>query len=75
MALYDWEISTQNTIYETFELLMMMVRRRCNLRVTEEQTQSFLNQVMNLALQLVRAHMCEYAAIKKKSVDAASACL
>ena len=36
MALYDWEISSQNTIYEAFELLMMMVRRRCNLRVAEE---------------------------------------
>lgn len=75
MVLYDWEISTQSTIYEAFELLMMMIRRRCNLRVTEEQTQTFLNQVMNLALQLIRAHLCAYSAIKKKSLDAASACL
>jgi hypothetical protein len=75
MNLLDWEASQQPTVYEVFELLMMMVKRRVHGRICQSESETFISDVYNLAIQLLRAQLCSLDSLKRKSVDSASAAI
>ena len=71
MNLVDWEISTQSTVFESFELLMMMLKRRLHGKIYLNETEKFLNEVYTVALQLIRVSICSFDHFKKRQLETA----
>jgi Cyclin, N-terminal domain len=75
MNLVGWEVTSCPTVYEVFELAIMMVRRRLHMRVTEAQTVAFLSECQSLGASLLRASLCTLDSLKKKSIEQAAAAI
>jgi hypothetical protein len=60
MEMANWEITTENTIYEVFELLFLMLKRRLAGRLFESESEHFIADVWSMSLSLVRAHVCSF---------------
>ncbi len=50
LELASWEISSDPTIFEVFELLIMMIKRRVSGKICENETEMFLKEVSTLGL-------------------------
>jgi|LauGreDrversion4_2_1035121.scaffolds.fasta_scaffold42974_4 hypothetical protein len=60
MELAGWEVSTDTTVYEVFELLFMMLKLRLNGRLYETESEIFLKEVFKMSLMLIRAQLCSF---------------
>lgn len=75
MNLLDWETASHPTVFEVFELTLLTVRRRLHLVVTDPETETFLEAWATLCTQLLRAALCGFDSLKRKSLDLSSAAL
>jgi len=72
MELSGWEVSTDSTVYEVFELLFQMLKLRLLDRLYESESEVFLKEVWNLTLLLIRAHLCSFEFLKRRYLDIAA---
>ena len=75
MKVADWEIISHPTMYEVFELLIMMLKKRLHERISSLEVQQFFEECHTLGLNLIRAYLCSFSSLKKKSTDIAPAAL
>jgi hypothetical protein len=75
MELAGWEISTDNTVYEVFELLFLMLKTRLHGRLYESESEIYLKEVWNLSLLMIRAQICSFEAIRRRHLNVASSAI
>jgi len=75
MELAGWEVSTDNTVYEVFELLFQMLKLRLLDRLYESESDVFLKEVWNLTLMLIRANLCSFESLKRRYIEVAASAM
>jgi len=75
MELAGWEVSTDNTVYEAFELLFQMLKLRLHGQLFEIESELYLKEVWNLSLMLIRAQLCSFDSLKRRYIDVASSAI
>jgi hypothetical protein len=75
MELAGWEISTDNTVYEVFELLFLMLKNRVHGRLYESESEIYLKEVWNLSLLMIRAQICSFESLRRRHLNVASSAI
>lgn len=75
MELAGWEISTDNTVYEVFELLFLMLKNRVHGRLYESESEIYLKEVWNLSLLMIRAQICSFEYLRLRHLNVASSAI
>lgn len=63
MDVVGWETTSTPTVYEVYELLIMMLRKRLHEKVYCPETEKFISETHTLGLQLLRAYVCSFDSI------------
>lgn len=71
----DWEVTTETTPYQVYELITMMIKRRLHEKITLKETEGFMKEVFEMALQILRLCQCSLESINMQADHMAAAAI